>query len=471
MQESLLSVGIDLGTTTTQIIFSRIYLEDKAVTAVPEVKISRKEIIYKSTVYFTPVLSDNRIDLPALKNLVEKEYLKAGIKKNDLQTGAVIITGETARKENASAVLQSLSDFAGDFVVATAGPDLESLLAGLGAGAGEKSKNHGEAVLNFDIGGGTTNAALFIDGEASSTFALDIGGRLLRLQKDGTINYVSAKIKDLLVELGLEDKIRPGEKADFGDLHLLTRTFAKILYRIIRQLTLTPAAKKLFIGHECGPFGLPLAMISGGVAEYVYRDFTPRNIEDVALFGDIGPLLGSSVRDYFSAHGMQLQKPKEKIRATVIGAGTHSLCLSGSTISADESVLPIKNLPVMQLSLEQSTADIEKSGKILQQKLRLFPDDLPALALAGTVAPSYSDVKTLARMIAENIPVQLNQPLVILLEADFAKALGLTLKRYLADTQIICLDRIKAHDGDYIDIGRSIGSAVPVVVKTLIFTA
>ena len=156
MSESLLSVGLDVGTTSTQLIVSRLTAENKAgAFAVPQIQITNREILYRSPVHFTPLVEGNLIDGTKLRDLVEEEYKNAGIKREEVDTGAVIVTGETSRKENAQAVLRSLSDFAGDFVVATAGPDLESVLAARGAGAFERSQ--GKRILHMDIGGGTSN--------------------------------------------------------------------------------------------------------------------------------------------------------------------------------------------------------------------------------------------------------------------------------------------------------------------------
>ena len=200
MKEELLSVGIDIGTSTTQLIFSKLIVENMASSfSVPRISIVDKEIIYKSEVYFTPLISNTEIDRDKIKELVELEYKKANICKSDIQTGAVIITGETARKENANDVLHSLSGFAGDFVVATAGPDLESIISGKGAGAHIYSKEHSTSVVNLDIGGGTTNLALFKRGEVCDTGCLDIGGRLIKIDKSTKeIIYISPKIKEII---------------------------------------------------------------------------------------------------------------------------------------------------------------------------------------------------------------------------------------------------------------------------------
>ena len=141
MSENLLSVGIDLGTTTTQMILSRLQVENLADPfSVPRLEITHREILYKSPIYFTPLLNHDRIDADALRKIVDTEYQNAGVHPSDIQTGAVIITGETARKDNAAEVLSALSDYAGEFVVATAGPALESVLAAKGAGADQLAK-------------------------------------------------------------------------------------------------------------------------------------------------------------------------------------------------------------------------------------------------------------------------------------------------------------------------------------------
>ena len=153
-----------------------------------------------------------------------EEYRKAGIRRESVDTGAIIITGETSRKENARAVLDALSDFAGEFVVATAGPDLESVLAAKGAGAVDYSQRTGKTVLHMDIGGGTSNLALIRDGKIERTGCLNVGGRLLKFDDGGTVTYVSPVLS------GLCD-LKPGDKASHGQV----KTVAEILTRALEM--------------------------------------------------------------------------------------------------------------------------------------------------------------------------------------------------------------------------------------------
>ena len=200
MKEELLSVGIDLGTSTTQLVFSRLLIENMASAySIPRMVITKKEIQYQSEIYFTPLLDAVTIDFAKVRRLVEQEYASAGIRKEAIDTGAVIITGETARKENAREVVNALSGFAGDFVVATAGPDLESVISGKGAGMDVYSKKQRLTAVNIDIGGGTSNLAVFSRGEAEDTGCLDIGGRLIRVDKDSHIvTYIAPKLLEII---------------------------------------------------------------------------------------------------------------------------------------------------------------------------------------------------------------------------------------------------------------------------------
>ena len=198
MSEKLLSVGLDVGTTSTQMVISELTIENRAGSfAVPEMEIARRSIRYRSPVHFTPLIRGELVDADGLRRIVDREYEQAGIQKSDVDTGAIIITGETSRKENARIVLEALSDYAGDFVVATAGPDLESVLAAKGAGAVDYSAKTGKTVLHMDIGGGTSNLALIEDGVITSTGCLNVGGRLLKIDPDGRLSYVSPVLEGL----------------------------------------------------------------------------------------------------------------------------------------------------------------------------------------------------------------------------------------------------------------------------------
>ena len=467
MNERLYSAGIDVGTTTTQVIFSCIKIQNLSSSfGIPNVQITEKKIIHKSPVYMTPLDCDDKIDTLAVMKIIDSEFEKSGLKKEDVKTGAVIITGESARKSNAREAVQSLSTIAGDFVVAAAGPELESILAGYGSGAAAFSKEHSCSVLNLDIGGGTTNAGLFDCGKEKDAFALDIGGRLVRIAKNGLVTYVSPRISPLIASLDLG--ILVNEKVAFEDLKILARALAELLLSLCGLRPLGVQLEPLFIGHGCKGIRPDYIMFSGGVAECAYSNLKPKTVEETAIFGDFGPLLGSELMNTFQPVRNMLLQPTESIRATVIGAGNYSMKLSGSTVFFDSLALPIKNLPVVRVEY-QTSVECNCIYENLHPRLEKYEGMPVAIAFAGLSSPSYSEVKQVARQIIRLFDSE-PFPITVIIENDFAKALGQVIRNMLVDAkQIICIDGIKALDGDYVDIGMPVSQTVPVTVKTLAF--
>ena len=448
MAEKLLSVGVDVGTTTTQLILSEIRVENRASGfAVPELEITDRRVTYRSPVHFTPLLRGELVDGEGIRQIVANEYARAGIDRSRVDTGAIIITGETSRKENAAAVLAALSEFAGDFVVATAGPDLESVLAAKGAGAVEYSRRTGKRVLHMDIGGGTSNLALCEDGTITVTACLNVGGRLLKFDSEGTVTYRSPVLE------GLTD-IPVGSRPTEAAMLCLARKLASVL-EMAAGLREKDSSFSALTTRGTVPLdikGDAVISFSGGVADCIDTD-KPR-----LTYGDLGPLLGQAIRESRLCAGAY-RLGEETIRATVIGAGCHSAQLSGSTVFYRHAALPLKNLPVTQVGRDFQTDPAALRAALARQETP------GVLAMPGWDTPSYSQVAQLADAIATAV----DGPCRIALENDMAKALGTALRLRLGESrEILCLDRLRLPDNCYLDVGLPVGPALPVVVKTLI---
>lgn len=468
VKESLLSVGIDIGTTTTQLILSRLTLEDRGGPfAVPKVGIAQREVVYRSEIHFTPLLNPTTIDAQGVRDIVAEEYRRAGIGPGDVDTGAVIITGETARKENSKKVLEALAAFAGDFVVAAAGPDLESILAAKGSGADGYSEEGNCPVLHCDIGGGTSNLALYDRGILRWTKCLEVGGRRVLVSQDGE------QILGVQVPLGSDGGFSGAEKAlsgserwGLGRIRAGERPTRALLDPIVRAM-----AEELI---STIPPHVTHVSFSGGVADTMFH-----KVEPWWKYGDIGPLLGEAIREGMKEKGLEPIPGNETIRATVIGAGAHSVEVSGSTIFFQNVTFPVKNVPVLRLE----EGDLQRGGEGVREKLKWFADDAGltqvALGLEGEEAPTYARVRELARQVAEGLKPLMDQghyPIVTLRQ-DMGKVLGQALAMELAKggreagQRLLCIDGVDLGNGDYIDVGPPVagGRVVPVVVKTLAF--
>ena len=449
--EEILSAGIDIGTSTTQLVFSRMILQNTGgFGRIPQIKVVSKEVIYESEIYFTPLSSREEIDGERVHEIIKKEYEKAGVCPADLATGAVIITGE--------------------FVVATAGADLESVLAGKGAGAADLSQKTGKRVVNLDIGGGTTNICVFEDGNMVDTACLDIGGRLIRV-KDGRVIYMAPKLQWLCGRLEID--LAEGGTAEPEKLRRLTAAMAELLAEAVH---LAPEAAELSYmqtNHLLADGTPPdIVMFSGGVAACFGEE------EDLFRYGDIGILLAQAIRKNEAFRRAAVTDARETMRATVIGAGNYSMNISGSTIEYTTKPFPLKNIPVVKLLLEREE-EIEKLPENMHRALQLYREDQEkdrqvALAMKGLKCPTFAQVQRIAELIADQYVREcgMGRHLILVLEEDIGKAIGQALHHRLKEKcSVICIDGISCGSGDFIDLGEPVasGNVIPVIVKTLIF--
>ncbi|EPY9095769.1 ethanolamine ammonia-lyase reactivating factor EutA [Shigella dysenteriae] len=430
----LLSVGIDIGTTTTQVIFSHLELVNRAaVSQVPRYEFIKREISWQSPVFFTPVDKQGGLKEAELKTLILEQYQAAGIAPESVDSGAIIITGESAKTRNARPAVMTLSQSLGDFVVASAGPHLESVIAGHGAG------------------------------KISGTACLNVGGRLLETDSQGCVVYAhkpGQMIVDECFGAGTDARSLTG-----AQLVQATRRMAELIVEVIDG-TLSPLAQALM---QTGllPAGVTpeIITLSGGVGE-CYR----HQPADPFCFADIGPLLATALHDHPRLREMNVQFPAQTVRATVIGAGAHTLSLSGSTIWLEGVQLPLRNLPV---AIPIDETDLVSAWQQALIQLDLDPKtDAYVLALLASLPVRYAAVLTVISELVDFVARFPNpHPLLVVAGQDFGKALGMLLRPQLQQLPLAVIDEVIVRAGDYIDIGTPLfgGSVVPVTVKSLAF--
>ncbi|MPZ75929.1 MAG: recombinase [Deltaproteobacteria bacterium] len=468
---SLKSVGIDIGSSTSHLIFSQITLRREGASLSGRFKVTNREVLYRSPIMLTPYISATKIDTDEVNAFIQRAYKEAGLTPEDVDTGAVIITGEALKKENAQPIVEAFAKYSGKFICAAAGHNHEALLAAYGCGAVDLSKSEHKTVLNVDMGGGTTKFSLVEDGVVSQTASINIGARLIAFDEQDTITRIEDAGRMMMKELGhtidLGDQITDHQKEDFGAY------MAKILFETIEQGPISPMAKRLMVTPPFLNYGgfkqVQHLVFSGGVSEHVYD-------RDSKAYGDIGPVLGKNMREYLKTLPKEvLREPIEGIRATVIGAGEYTIQASGNTSYVSNlKALPVHGLKVIQAAVRKDVSvDAALKQALAKFDLSRFTSGL-ALSLTVDGQPDYQSVRKLAEGIAEILKdaEDGNCPLYLTLDLDIAKSLGGILRDELkVERDIIAVDGIEVGDLDYIDIGECLGitEVIPVTVKSLMF--
>jgi ethanolamine utilization protein EutA len=468
------TVGLDIGSSTSQAVFSRITLarEDAYYVVVD------RTVLHQSDVILTPYATPELIDRVRLAAFVEREFAAAHLLRDEIDAGAVIMTGLALSTNNARAIADIVADESGKFVAVSAGDLLEARLAANGAGLRELSAKFQGVVLHADIGGGTTKLSTWQDGKLLRAAAIDVGARLITIDGNRRITRIEAPIARIAATLGLD--LRLGEPL----LPQAAQTIAASLaVNILQYGGIVPevpsaADSLLRTGALFASADRPqiaAVVFSGGVSEYIYG-------RESREFGDLGVPLGRAVRKLVEQCAVQLLESDRGIRATVLGASQHSVQLSGNTIFvSDPAALPLRNLPVLlpdvrlaASALDRSSMDLAFESVLGMHPVRAAAGASLAIAIRWEGSPTFERLEAVAESITLAIDVHLREglPCVVLVDGDVAGLLGARLNRRLAGKRaVICLDGVHVHEFDHVDIGEfgQHSRALPVVVKSLLF--
>ena len=472
---SLRSVGIDIGSAGTQVVFSGVHLRRHGEDLTSRYVVVNRETLYQSPVHLTPYSDEHRIDGDALGGFIDKAYNEARIRPEDIDTGVVILTGEALRRENAEAIAAIIAQKGGDFVTATAGHHMEAMLAAYGSGAARISHEAGKRILNIDVGGGTTKLGLVDNGHVLRTAAIHIGGRLVVVEA-GRIVRLDPAGAHHASRAGFD--WRPGTAASSADMDRVAGLMADLLVAALTEIPPPDAALRLYLTDPIGDLaGLDGVMFSGGVGEYVYG----RESRD---FADLGQPLGAALRQRAEAGAFNapLLPAGECIRATALGASEYSVQLSGNTscITTPGKILPRRNLQVLKPDFQMGEViDPAALAGAIAAHFTAFDlgesDADVALAFEWSGTPEYSRIRAFAEGIADGLAARTakGQAIYIMLDGDVAQTLGAILREELAITnEMLVIDGIILRDFDYIDLGkiRLPSFTVPVTIKSLLFS-
>ncbi|MFM7074543.1 MAG: ethanolamine ammonia-lyase reactivating factor EutA [Planctomycetaceae bacterium] len=469
-------VGLDFGTTTSAALVGEAEIRRHAVTGRMELASPRE--VFRSPLVFTP-LDGDRLDLAAAERLLDAWLAAGEVDPARLVGGGALLTGLTARRDNAAGLVAAVRRRLGSALVATADdPCLESWVAFQGACAPLSRRHAGRWFVHADIGGGTANLALGRDGEATATGSLFVGARHLRLEP-GTrrVAALSPQAEALAAALGID--AAPGAEIAEADVARFVGWQADCLARAVDGLPL--GSDPVAAIHEQVPFRPRVApgsladaalSLSGGVGEVAYAlaggDPRAAPPDGPAPWGDLGVELARAIL----AHPrlgprMRGVRPEAGGRATVIGLMLHAVHLSGTSLHLpDPALLPLADLPIVG---SFTPADPDDALEALLDLVRRSGRGgaVRVTGLGGGAAAVAACGARLARRL-EAAPWPADRPLVLLLDADAGKALGACATRWGAiAVPLVVIDGLDLPDARFAALGRPHAGAVPVAFHGL----
>ena len=472
----LTTVGVDVGSSTSHLMFSTVRMQRLSEALSSRFVVVGREVIWRSPITLTPYRPDYTIDADSLRRIFDEAYSKAGLTPDDIDSGAVILTGEALKRRNAREIADLFAAEGGKFVCASAGHNLEAVMAAHGSGAVALSRREKNIVLSVDIGGGTTKFALVRNGHVLHNAALAMGGRLVAFDEDGRVTRIEEPALRIANEAGVDLKL--GEKLADADRIRLVATMAGALLQSIRQapqreltadLALTP-----WLPAEPTP---DVITFCGGVAEYVYG-------RESADHGDLGRPLAEALVAALKEGEIPYPvfDPGHGIRATVVGASQFTVQVSGNTILvSDPDILPLRNVPVIRphLHLDGDFSAEAVSAEIASGFARfdmVEGEDSVALALRWQGEPLHARLHRLAEGICRGMTQTLRsgKPLILIMDGDVGRTLGRILRHELdVASGVVSVDGLQLKDFDYVDIGAVIQptNVVPLIIKSLLFSA
>ena len=466
---SLLSVGVDIGSSTTHLVFSRLKMELKDGRYIT----TERQVIYDSDIFLTPYSDDFTIDAKKLGKYISGQYRSAQLRPEDIDTGALILTGLAVRRHNSRAIGELFAVETGKFVSVSAGDKMEAAMAAYGSGAIVNSREVGVVVMNIDIGGGTTKFSICDRGQISGLTAIDIGARIISFDSNNIVTRIEESGKHFAEKAKIDLSI--GKKISSQACHKISEIMTDSLMEIIKCQKPTKDTEKLLrlpsIKYDKN---IDAITFSGGVSEFIYG-------YETKSFGDLGPYLACSIRKRIEIDDYKIMPPVENIRATVVGASQYTIQLSGTTIMvSDDNLLPLRNIPVIkpEFSLD---SEVISSSKISTQ----VGDALKRLGLSNTDQPlaicfdwfgsaSYQRIDNFLSGIRGGLSglILKEKPIILVCEKDIGRVFGFhATEEMKLENKILSIDGIILEEFDYIDIGNVIPAtgAVPIVIKSLLF--
>jgi ethanolamine utilization protein EutA len=471
----IVTVGVDIGSATSHLMFSKIFMQ--LVGEAPHVHsvVVGREILWQSEIMLTPFLDSETIDAQALQRFVAEAYAAVGATAQEVDSGAIILTGEALKRQNALAIGELFARETGKFVTASAGHHLEAVLAANGSGTVARSRRDQRTLLNVDIGGGTTKLAIVRDGEILATAAVAIGARLIVKDGEGRVTRIEEPARTVASSLGI--RLEPELPLAAEDEAQIVEEWVDVLAGLIERRPPEGIAAALMLTEPLPADVMPQAItFSGGVSEFIF-------LRESRDFGDLGQTLAKAIRDAMSNGTIKLPAiidPNLGIRATAVGTSLFTVQAGINVYVSDDAILPLRNVPVLMPRLEPDSLDAVRVAEAVREAATRadFEEGEQPVALAlswgdeNEIEPHQ--VRYLAQGIRDALPRTIagRQPILLLTDQSTAHMLGLLLKEdFDVPGPVVALGGVSVSEFDFIDVGEMIhpSEVVPVTIKSLLF--
>jgi ethanolamine utilization protein EutA len=463
----ILSVGVDIGSSTSHLVFSRIVLERLDSRYV----VTQRETFYQSDILLTPYNDKEEIDAEKLGAFINQQYKDANVDPAEIDTGALILTGVAVRRRNARKIGELFAGQAGKLVAVSAGDNLETVMAAFGSGAVARSIRDNSTVMNVDIGGGTSKISVSAEGKVIGLTAIDVGARLVCVDANGKINRIEEAGRRFGASLGLDLKL--GDAFPPETARKLVSLMADCLFDAMKGGSPSQGGSLLRLDPLPYRGKVDEVTFSGGVSEFIYG-------REKSSFGDLGPMLAEEIRNRVEPWVSRIETPDQGIRATVVGASQYTTQVSGSTIFiAPLETVPLRNVPVIapNLPLDEviDPKAVAASVSLALKQLDLAKGDSPvAIFVPWKGSATFQRLDAFCRGAVEGLKPVLDRghPVVLAGDGDVGGLLGIHMREEMhLLSAVVSIDGLELKDFDFIDIGGMMESsgAVAVVIKSLVF--
>ena len=468
MSKRVILLGLDFGSTTSSALIASAKVARSSATG--HTQLDDVQIIYKSEPVFTPFTKKSigqSIDIEKVAKLIANWLAKSGVSIKDIFSGGSMITGLAAQADNAALLSKLIIELVGECVIATADdPCLESWLAFMGS-CGALSRYHADVpIINFDIGGGTTNIALGVNGDVQQTGCYFIGARHFQFVAGGyELTAMSSYGAVLLESLNINKKI--DETLDAAEVAKIMAFYVSALEAIVLgddAFLNSPIAQKYSqVAFNFSQTIQPKITFSGGVGELLYKISTNETLPTTTFYGDFGIDLALAIsRSTLLSADLTSCVPEHKGRATVVGLTLHSTEISGSTVYLpNPSCLPLRDLPITAKLAGDSPLEQWQGAFTLAAKRQHG-----VCIQITTCNNKLEQVRALASQIKNALQANIYkpcQPIVILVETNIGKALGNYISNWgQLDYNLIVVDEVSLRDAHFVHIGRVHQGMIPV---------